>query len=301
MAAGFIFDIRHYSIHDGPGIRSTVFLKGCPLACWWCHNPESINPQPELIYREDRCIGCGACIPACPQKAIARTSDGHVATAAACDACGACAAACPTLARERAGRWTESSEVLKLIRREKSFFDSSGGGVTFSGGEPFTQPAFLLTMLKACRDEGIHTAVDTSGFAARSALLEAARYADLFLYDLKLMDAAQHRTYTGVDNTLILDNLVALSRAGAAISIRIPLIPGVNDSEENLLAIGRFIAELSGIQSVHLLPYHASGRSKYARLGRHYRLPDTPTPSLQQQERAAALLRRFHAAVTLGG
>jgi pyruvate formate lyase activating enzyme len=301
MKSGIVFDFKKYSIHDGPGIRTTVFLKGCPLSCWWCHNPESISPEPAVLYRRERCIGCGACVRACPNKAILPTTEGFFADPALCDGNGACAAACPSMARELVGRVMTSAEVLAVIRKDIPFYDESGGGATFSGGEPLLQPEFLWEMLAGCRDLDIHTAVDTTGFAQTSVLLETARWTDLFLYDVKHMDPEKHKLYTGVDNTLILENLKALTDSGAKVAIRIPLIPGVNDDEENIERTGRFVASLKGIVSVHVLPYHAAARNKYAKWGKTYRLPDTLPPSAEEQDAAARNLKSFGLNVLIGG
>ncbi len=301
MKSGIVFDFKKYSIHDGPGIRTTVFLKGCPLSCWWCHNPESISPQPAVLYRPERCIGCGACLKACPCGAIAATPEGFFADPSRCTGCGACADSCPSTARERVGRLMTSEEVLTVIRKDIPFYDESGGGATFSGGEPLLQPEFLWELLEGCRKSQIHTAVDTTGFAHTAVLLETARLTDLFLYDIKHMDPGKHKLYTGVDNTLILENLKALTDSGARVAIRIPLIPGINDDEENLRQTGRFVAALKGVVSVHLLPYHAAGRNKYAKWKIAYRLPETLPPSAEAQEAAAENLKSFGLNVLIGG
>ena len=301
MKSGIVFDFKKYSIHDGPGIRTTVFLKCCPLACWWCHNPESISPRPAVLYRRERCIGCGACILACPGKAIRPTDEGFLADPALCEGNGACAEACPSTARELVGRNMTSGEVLEVIRKDILFYDESGGGATFSGGEPLLQPEFLQEMLLGCRESGIHTAVDTTGFAQASVLLETAALTDLFLYDIKHMDPEKHRLYTGVDNTLILENLKTLTESGAKVAIRIPFIPGVNDDEENISRTGEFVSRLSGIVSVHLLAYHTSARNKYAKWGKTYRLPDTLPPSEENTRAAALNLKSFGLNVLIGG
>jgi pyruvate formate lyase activating enzyme len=301
MKSGIVFDFKKYSIHDGPGIRTTVFLKGCPLSCWWCHNPESISPQPAVLYRPERCIGCGACLKACQNGAITATPEGFFADPSRCTGCGACADACPSTARERVGRLMTSGEVLAVIRKDIPFYDESGGGATFSGGEPLLQPEFLWELLEGCRKLQIHTAVDTTGFAQTSVLLETARLTDLFLYDIKHMDPEKHKFYTGVDNTLILENLKALTDSGARVAIRIPLIPGINDDEENLRQTGRFVSALKGVVSVHLLPYHAAARNKYAKWKIAYRLPDTLPPSAEAQEAAANSLKSFGLNVLIGG
>ena len=301
MKSGIVFDFKKYSIHDGPGIRTTVFLKGCPLSCWWCHNPESIPVAPAVLYRPERCIGCGACLKACPTKAVSATPEGFFADPALCSGNGACADVCPSMAREKVGRLMTSREVLDVIRKDIPFYDESGGGATFSGGEPLLQPEFLWELLKGCRKMGIRTAVDTTGFAQASVLLETASRTDLFLYDLKHMDPEKHKTYTGVDNTLILENLQKLTEAGAKVAIRIPLIPGINDDAENIERTGSFVSGLPNIVSVHVLPYHAAARNKYAKWGKIYRLPDTLPPSAEEQQAAAESLKSFGLNVLIGG
>jgi len=269
MQTGLVFNIQRYSIRDGPGIRTTVFLKGCPMACSWCHNPESQSPEPEISVVESRCIRCGACWEACPQRGEdgdgANTGRPVVPDEGVCTRCGACVEACPTGAREMIGRRMAVDEVLEAVLRDRIFYDDSGGGVTFSGGEPLSQPAFLRELLEASRRERLHTAVDTCGHAPRDELLAAAIHTDLFLYDLKLVDDERHRRYTGVSNALILENLEALGRSHKNIRLRIPIVPGVNDDAENLRAAARLAASLPGVRQVDLLPYHDLGRHKAAR------------------------------------
>ena len=234
---GLVFDVRKYSIHDGPGIRTTFFLKGCPLSCVWCHNPEGLRPAPELFQRPDRCLGpdaCGACLAVCPSQAAApaKTSE-TTGSGGLCLVCGACAAVCPTQARQLVGFRLTTEQALAAALEDEPFYDESGGGVTFSGGEPFFQPDFLLECLAAFKARGIHTAVDTSGFAPPEMLEKAAERADLFLFDIKLMDSRAHEQWTGVPNDRILKNLRLLCERGSSIWVRIPLIPGVNDGPDS--------------------------------------------------------------------
>ncbi len=302
MTQGIVFDVKKYSIHDGPGIRTTFFLKGCPLSCWWCHNPESQSGLPAVSYRPERCIGCGACARSCPRGAIAPTPEGFAADPAKCDGCGACADACPSGARELCGRSWTPERVLGEAEKDRPFYDESGGGVTFSGGEPLMQPEFLTECLDRLGAVDLHRAVDTSGFADPRILRDVAERADLFLYDLKHMDPEKHRLYTGVDNSLILENLIALSRGGARVWIRIPLIPGVNDDPENLDATARFVAGLPRrVEQVSLLPYHASGRSKFARWGMEDRLGDLLPPTEHQLRASAGRIERYGLPVRIGG
>jgi pyruvate formate lyase activating enzyme len=267
VVKGLVFDIKKYSIHDGPGIRTTVFFKGCPGACWWCHNPESRLSYPEIVYRPDRCILCEKCVEVCPNNAIYTGANGIETDTDRCRLCGRCVEACPSQARERVGRTITVTDLVCEVERDILFYDESGGGVTFSGGEPLFQYDFLLAVLKECREREIHTAVDTMGYADTDLVLEIAEHTDLFLFDLKLMDPAWHLEYVGVPNEGILDNLKALDRRGSPVLVRIPLVPGINDDRENLEKTARFIASLSGIRSVSVLPYHDSAAEKYRRFG----------------------------------
>jgi len=299
---GVVFNIMRFAVSDGPGIRTTVFLKGCPLRCQWCHNPESQLPRPELILRPDRCIRCGACLDACEHGAIRRDDDGAVVTIReACVTCGRCVEVCCSGARELAGREMTADEVIGEICRDTVFYDESGGGATFSGGEPLLQHDFLLALLRGCRDRGIHTAVDTSGYAAPAVIDAVARRADLFLYDLKLFDEERHRRFTGGSNRLILDNLRRLVAGGAHVVVRLPLIPGVNDHEENIRQIGAFVASLGGVAQIDVLPYHDTGLAKYDRLGKAYRLHGVARPTPDRVAEVVAMLRGYVAAVAAGG
>jgi len=275
---GRIFNIQRFSVHDGPGIRTTVFLKGCPLRCTWCHNPESLRGEVELSVAESRCIHCGQCVAACPTgrlRVLGEDGPTHwtpkaLGKAPECTLCGTCVEVCPVEARQLVGWRSSVDELLAEVLKDRLFFDDSGGGVTFSGGEPLGQPEFLAAALDACRHHGMRTAVDTSGFCRQEDLLAVARQSDLFLYDLKHMDEERHRELTGVSNRRILENLQALAAIHDGIWIRVPLIPGVNDDAENLDATARFVLSLPGVRRLHLLPYHRHG------LAKRERLSDTP-------------------------
>lgn len=266
-----VFDVKRYAINDGPGIRVTIFLKGCPLSCRWCHNPESISPRVQKMYTPSKCIGCGECVKICPIEACELTPDGIVTDNNICLRCGECAGVCPALATEMSGRYETVADLLKVIENERPFFDQSGGGVTFSGGEPLLYPDFLIRILDACGRLNIHRTIDTAGLAKTKTLLEVAKRTDLFLYDLKLMDSEKHKQWTGVANRRILQNLEKLARTGADIQIRIPLINGVNCDEHNIKASADFVAALAGPRkSVRLLPYHNVAGGKAAKLGQEY-------------------------------
>ncbi|MHB9079015.1 MAG: glycyl-radical enzyme activating protein [Pirellulaceae bacterium] len=300
MQSGCIFNIQRFSVHDGPGIRTTVFLKGCPLACVWCHNPEGIAPARQLLLVETRCVHCGACGQVCPRTPLA--DRGVLSTHnPACDLCGTCVEACGTGAREVAGRDMSVAEVMAVARRDRMFYEESAGGVTFSGGEPFLQTPFLLELLRACRDEGYHTVVDTSGYCRVEDLLAAAPLTDLFLFDLKLLDDARHRQFTGVSNKCILENLKALAGKHSRIWLRLPLIAGVNDSECDLAAAARLAATLPGVSQVNLLPYHCTGVAKARRVGFAPGLSAQAAPTTAVLERAAVHFRQAGLDTRIGG
>jgi len=312
MESGLVLNIQRYSIHDGPGIRTTVFLKGCPLSCWWCHNPESQCANPELIVVETRCVRCGMCRKVCPAEQLPASADaadpanpqagdGVRAAPVACTLCGACVEACPAGAIQMAGRKMTPAEILAEVRRDRIFYDDSGGGLTVSGGEPLMQPAFVMAILRACRDDGISTAVDTSGCGCREHLLEMAALTDLFLYDLKLADPARHAVYTGLSNDLILGNLRALGEVHSNIWVRMPLVPGINDSAEDLDAAGEIIRHIKGVQQVNLLAYHETAAHKFERLGRPYRARSVSAPTARQMDIAAERIRKFGLNVKTGG
>lgn len=263
---GLVFDIQRFSPHDGPGIRTTVFFKGCPLRCWWCHNPESLLPARELVLRPSRCGSCGSCVEACPGES-AQPANGTDPSRNGCTLCGSCTEACPAGAREMVGRMMTPEEVLEEVLRDRIFFEESGGGATFSGGEPLAQPGFLRRCLEMCRRHEIHTTVDTSGQAATEDLLEVAGLTDLFLFDVKLMDDEGHRRLTGVSNRTLLGNLRVLAERHPRIWLRVPVIPGFTDTDANVNATASLAASLPGLERVCLLPYHRAGTGKLQRAG----------------------------------
>lgn len=297
--SGVVFNIMRFALHDGPGIRTTVFLKGCPLSCWWCHNPESQEFEPSLMYFANRCRLCYDCLAACSRGAI-RLEDGTLTTSAECVRCGDCAEACVAGARQLAGKRVTVSEVLAECERDVVFFDESGGGVTVSGGEPLSQPDFTEALLAGCRERRIHAALDTCGFSEREVALRVSRFADLVLYDLKLLDSVAHRKYTGVPSEPILANLAALTEAGRNLIVRIPLIPGVNDHQESLGALADFVWQL-GLRRIDLLPYHKIGIDKYGRLGRTRPLGDVEPLSGAEVSRIASDLASRGFAIGIGG
>lgn len=301
MTTGIVFDIKKFSIHDGPGIRTTVFLKGCGLRCWWCHNPESQRPTPELMLRPDLCIRCGACVTVCPQAAVVPDGGGFITDRARCTQCGTCATVCYADAREMVGQEMTVDAVMAEILRDSVFYEDSGGGVTFSGGEPLLQGDFLLALLKACKAHGLHTAIDTCGHAPTETLHRIRSYVDLFLYDLKLMDDTRHREVTGVSNQRILENLRMLDSHGHKIILRIPLIPRINDDVYNIYQMAQLARGLSSLERIDLLPYHKIGQDKYARIGRINPMPKTEPLTETQVNAVAQQLRDCGLNVNIGG
>ncbi len=287
-----IFDIKHFAVHDGDGIRTTVFFKGCPLHCKWCHNPEGLSFAPQLHYNATQCTACGACAAVCPTQAHTFTKEReHCFDRQRCTSCGACAKACPQSALRLYGTTAEIPAILEEILADREFYAVTGGGVTLSGGECLCHPAFCADLLKECKKEGIHCAVDTSGAVEREALDAVLPYTDLFLFDLKLMDPQKHLHYTGMSNERSRANLAYLMERGAAVEIRIPLLPGINEGE--IPEMGAYLASLGGIRSVRVLPYHALAASKYRHLGMEFTMPPTESPTKEALDAAKQTLRGF--------
>ena len=284
-----ISNVQQYSIHDGPGVRSTVFFKGCPLICQWCHNPESQLFHQELHWRKDKCIGCGDCVRHCTEQALSFGPQGLVIDRERCVYHGDCAAGCPSLALELFGKYYTLPQLLSELLKDRVFYEQSGGGVTLSGGEPLAQEDFAIALLAELKKQGIHTTVDTAGFLPRRVFERAVPYTDLFLYDIKHLDSEVHERYTGLGNGPILDNLRYVAAQGKEVWVRVPVVPGVNDAPEHLQRVAALTRQL-GLRRLHLLPYHKIAMSKYERMGLPYALADLPEPSDEQMQELAALL-----------
>ena len=290
---GILLDPKRFAVHDGPGIRTTFFLKGCPLKCIWCHNPECISSAPQLACYTEKCIQCGECVTLCPAGAHALKDGRHRFDSGKCTQCGRCETGCLGNALKLYGRRVSVEEALDAALEDRCFYEESGGGVTLSGGEPLFQPEFTLAFLRALKDAGIHTALDTCALTGREILRQMLPVTDLFLVDFKHPDPAAHRKLTGQPNEQILENLRFLSGRRANIEIRIPLVPGCNDSEHDLEASGRFLSSLNNVQCVKLLPYHSLARSKYAALGMVDTMPRIESPSDAALHRAAEILKQY--------
>jgi pyruvate formate lyase activating enzyme len=297
---GTVFEIERYALHDGPGIRTLVFLKGCPLGCLWCSNPESQEVRPRLQYWSEKCIGCRQCLEACPHGALS-WQDRIQIDDDACRRCGTCARLCPTEALVLIGQSMSPEEVLREVLKDEHFYRNSGGGVTFSGGEPLVQLDFLLECLRLCRRQGLHTAVETCGHAPWQALEALVPETDLFLFDLKHMDGEAHRRLTGASNTRLLENFQRLVRGGNRLVARVPVIPGLNDGNEQLLGLRDFLVRTGPHVPVDLLPYHRLGRSKYRRLDMPYDLEGLEPPSPARMEQIRRFLAEGGLSVTVGG
>jgi len=299
---GMVFDIKRFAIHDGPGIRTTVFFKGCPLRCALCHNPESQACDAETMYRKNRCRSCGDCVEACVNGAIKTNEEHIIIDPELCVMDMACADACVSEAIEIIGKEMTAQRVMEKIGRDTVFYDESGGGATFSGGEPLAQAAFLMELLDACRHSGIHTAVDTCGHADPDTFGRVAEKADLFLYDLKLMDEKRHEELTGVPNGRILENIRFLADAGKPAVIRVPVLPGINDDDENIQSLGNFAASLPAKPyPVELLSFHRAGMDKYENTNRKHPPGAAAPPSQKEMERIAGFLAILGLEVSIDG
>ena len=299
---GVVFNIQRFSIHDGPGIRSTVFLKGCPLHCPWCQNPESIRLLPEIITRDIKCIRCGKCVDICSQGAIFIGEEGRVIEWGKCNYCLKCAEVCPSKSIEASGEYKSADEVIEEVVRDSNFYRRSGGGMTISGGEPLVQWRFTLALLQKARKKGIHTALDTTGYADWEALDKVLNYTKLVLYDLKHMDSARHKEVTGVSNELILENLEkTVKKPGLKVWIRRPIILNFNDYEEELEELCRFVLTLGpAVEKVSLLPFHKFAELKYTAVGKVYPYQGTPLLSDERVEEFRKLVESHGLKVDVG-
>ena len=302
MKTGLIFDIKKYAINDGPGIRLTVFFKGCNLSCQWCHNPESISLEVQKMYTASKCIGASKCLDNCPNEALKMTSEGIVTDYNVCNLCGICAEVCPTKAFKMLGNNMPISELMKQIDNEAIFFDQSGGGVTFSGGEPLLHSEYLLEALKECGKRMYHRVVDTSAFSNEKTILEVADNCEMFLIDLKLMDAEKHKLYTGVSNEKIHSNIRALAQTNCDLVFRIPLIKNVNDTDENIISTAEFISSLKlNSAEVNLLPYHKVAENKMMKLGIPEEFIQFEKPNSERIKLIISIFKNYGISAKVGG
>lgn len=302
MNTGLIFDIKKFAINDGPGIRLTVFFKGCNLSCKWCHNPESMSPKVQKMYNASKCIGAVKCIDNCPNDALEMTKDGIVTNYDICNLCGKCAEVCPTKAFEKLGEEISIKTLMKKIHNEAIFFDKSGGGVTFSGGEPLMHSEYLLEALKECGKNMYHRVVDTTAFAKQETLLEVAKHTELFLIDLKVMDSKMHKEFTGVSNDKILMNITELAKTDVEILFRIPLIEGVNTSEVNIIDTANYINSLEGDRTkINLLPYHKIAKNKHQKLGTPNSFIEFKSPEENTIKEIISIFKKNGIIATIGG
>ncbi|MBM3119145.1 MAG: glycyl-radical enzyme activating protein [Chloroflexi bacterium] len=297
---GLVFSIQRYSIHDGPGIRTTVFFKGCPLRCKWCSNPESLNPYPEIMVREAKCNGCGKCLEICSREAIVLNNDSVHVDRSKCNLCMKCVDVCLPSAIEITGRYMNVEEVVDECSKDELFYRNSGGGVTLSGGEPLYQPEFALNLLRTCKEKGLSTAIDTSGYISWKVLDKVLHCTDLVLYDIKHIDSEMHYRGTGIKNDLILKNLKQVVDIKLArVWIRIPIIPNFNDSEQYIEKLAAFISEMP-VEKISLLGYHEWGKPKYEFLGRDYPLNGSASLSQERLQSLSDIMQSKGLEVTVG-
>ncbi|MEF2145098.1 MAG: glycyl-radical enzyme activating protein [Desulfovibrionaceae bacterium] len=287
MSQGIVYNIQRMSVQDGPGLRTTVFLKGCPLHCLWCSNPESQRFTPQVLFFQDLCIGCGHCMNVCPHEAVVQRGAVFSRDVAKCVDCGTCVESCPSKARVLSGKMMTVDEVMRVVHQDELFYQNSDGGVTFGGGEPTSGGAFFLDMLRVAHDSGLHVCVDTCGYCPEDRFAETIALTDLFLFDCKHMDPEQHERLTGKDNALILRNLRTALNSRCEVVIRMPLMPGLNDTDDNIAAMALFLQEY-GRDEVEVMPYHVFGRSKYQALDKFM-----PTLTQYTPESLQAVLKRF--------
>ncbi len=281
---GIVFSIQRFSVHDGPGIRTTVFLKGCPLRCLWCHNPESASPEPEIGYHSSRCTLCTECISVCPSGALTVSEGKIIRNPVKCLSCFKCTEACPNGATELYGKSMSSDDIVSAVMRDCKYYQKSGGGVTFSGGEPLLQAKFTAECASKLKEKGIHTAVETSLFGSRQSLRTIMPYIDFYMADIKVMNKDIHEKATGCSNEIILENVVYLAQNNADVLIRIPIIPGINDNEENIAETAEFLIKNTPYRRIELLPMHKLAEHKYEALGRDYPIKSFSVPTAENLE-----------------
>ncbi|MEM2513751.1 MAG: glycyl-radical enzyme activating protein [Candidatus Bathyarchaeia archaeon] len=290
---GLVLSIERFAIHDGPGIRTVIFLKGCPLRCKWCSTPDGQRPRPELEFFRERCIGCGKCAETCPSGAVKKSNKGIVNRRNLCMACGKCTITCPTGARIIAGKYMTVGEIMEIIESDTLFYFNSGGGITLSGGEPMMQPSFSIEILKRCRDIGIHTCMETSAYCQWSIFHEILKYVDLLYVDIKHMSHNVHKKFTGKSNKIILENIqkIAQEYPGKPVIVRVPIIPGINDDSANIIATALFVRQLNKNYKIELLPYHKLGLYRYYALSRRYPLQSLEPPSKTKLDALKTLIK----------
>ena len=296
---GIVFDIQRFSVHDGPGIRTIVFLKGCPLSCRWCSNPESQQLKPLLMFEPKRCVQCHKCIAVCPVQALSFTNP-YFVDRNKCISCGACAEACLPDALVMKGETMTVWQVMQELQKDATTYRRSGGGITLSGGEPLLQSDFARELLKACHNQGWNTAMETTGFASKEVIQDVMPHVDFAMADLKAIDPQVHKDWTGVDNRQILENLLRISQLAGKTVVRVPVIPGINDDDFAMQGVAEF-ASLMGIDTIHLLPYHSYGENKYGLLGRSYPMGNTPSPAPELVESLKQVIEAHHFKCVIGG
>jgi len=295
-----IFDIKRFAVHDGPGIRTTLFFKGCPLNCLWCHNPEGISTKKEIVWRPQFCIHCEHCINNCPTGALQASQGIIQRNEQRCTFCGSCVICCPTASQQLVGQQYTLEELFKRIKKDMLFFKTSNGGVTCSGGEPLMQQEFLKRFLQICQQKKIHTTLDTSGYASKKDFTDIMPFTDVFLFDVKFINDTQHKKYTGVSNTSILNNLESLLEQKKQVIIRFPLVPDITDTKENIVDILGFLDGKSQVKDIHILPFHTV-KEKYEQINKPYTIAHIKTPSINQVQRVKEMFttRGYH--VKIGG